>query len=914
MNIFSRCAASVVVLSTIVAASSARAADAEPVDYLRDIKPLLTKHCLACHSPVRQKSQYRIDTAEGVIRGGASGAAVMPLRSAESPLIHALTGTHDHPRMPPQDEGPPLSADEIDLVRRWIDAGAKAPPEIPQSDPRAHWAFQRVVRPVPPQVNEVAWIRNPLDSFILAEQEKHGVAHAPAANKSALLRRVYLDLLGLPPTRAEQQAFLADESPDAYERVVERLLSRGEYGERWGRHWMDVWRYSDWAGWGKQIRDSQPHIWHWRDWIIEQINADRPYDEMIRSMLAADELTPTDRNELRATGYLARNFKLLSREQWLQDTVEHTAKSFLGLTLNCARCHDHMTDPIEQREYYAFRAIFEPHQVRLDRQPGTADVTIDGLPRVYDKDLTAPTFLFVRGDERNPRKDKPIEPGALAILKVNYQVNDVTLPRAASDPLRQAFVMTDDLAAAERALADARKKSAEQRQVPADKVSEYDRQLGDRDTALAEAKLASLRAVIEVERLEIAGDSSSPAWRKAAETTVAAQRMESITTAERDMFVAANDLKLQDAELSKLKDAAQGNLDDAKVKAQLVKRDAAAKKLADAQAKHKQAVDVQSKPLDGAYTKRKLDTYPTTSSGRRTALARWIVDPSNPLTARVAVNHIWGRHFDRALVATTANFGTQGAAPSHPQLLDWLAAELVQPSQQGVRPWSLKHIQRLIVSSSTYRQAAVNPMSAKQSTDPDNRWVWHFPSRRLEAEVVRDCVLAVAGQLDLTQGGPDIDHQQGLSVKRRSVYFRHAAEKQMTFLKIFDVAGVNECYERRESVMPQQALALANSELSIVQSRLLARRLHDEFGDDHGAFITAVFETIISRPPRDNEQAACITFLADQSKWFRDSAARLTERAQQPLDGSRPSGDPTVRARENLVHAVLNHHEFVTLP
>src|SRR5262249_12572714 len=220
------------------------------------------------------------------------------------------------------------------------------------------------------------------DALIVSDHQARGLTPRPDASRPVLLRRLYLDLTGLPPTTEALHAFLADDSSDAYETIVDRLLTSPRHGERWGRHWMDVWRYSDWAGWGAQIRDSQPHIWRWRDWIIESINADKGYDRMVQEMLAGDELAPEDPQALAGTGYLVRNFKLLSREKWIQDTVEHTAMAFLGLTLQCAKCHDHMYDPISQTEYYQLRAVFEPHHVRIDRIPGQADSKKDGIARV----------------------------------------------------------------------------------------------------------------------------------------------------------------------------------------------------------------------------------------------------------------------------------------------------------------------------------------------------------------------------------------------------------------------------------------------------------------------------------------------------------------------------------------------------
>src|SRR2546421_7297886 len=262
-----------------------------------------------------------------------------------------------------------------------------------------HWAFAPPVRPPVPEVKNTGWVRNPVDAFVAAERERRGLTPRPEAPRHVLLRRVYLDLVGLPPTREELHAFLADTSPDAYEKVVDRLLASPRYSERWGRHWMDVWRYSDWAGYGAEVRESQPHVWQWRDWIVESLNGDKGYDRMVREMLAGDELAPADPATLRATGFLVRQYYKFNRNVVLDNTVEHTAKAFLGLTLNCARCHDHMYDPVAQKEYYSFRAIFEPCLARTDRVPGHLDTKELGLPRIYDATPDAPTYLFVRGNE-----------------------------------------------------------------------------------------------------------------------------------------------------------------------------------------------------------------------------------------------------------------------------------------------------------------------------------------------------------------------------------------------------------------------------------------------------------------------------------------------------------------------------------
>ena len=615
--------------------------------------------------------------------------------------------------------------------------------------------FEVVKRPAVPKIKNAAWVRNPIDAFIAAEHESRSLKPRPEAPPEVLLRRVYLDLIGLPPTPAERRAFLEDcasAKPQvreaAYEKVVDDLLKRPQYGERWGRHWMDVWRYSDWAGYGAQVRDSQPHIWHWRDWIIDSLNSDKGYDRMILEMLAGDELAPDDPNALAGTGFLVRNYKLLSRETWMQDAVEHTFLAFQGVTIGCAKCHDHMFDPILQTDYYQVRAIFEPHNVRTDRVPGEADIKKDGLPRAYDKDLAAVTQFFIRGDDRNPDKSKKIVPGVPEVLGGRFPpIERIKLPSVPPPP-----------------------------------------------------------------------DKKTPA-------------------------------------------------------------------------------------------------YPSESTGRRLALAKWLADAENPLTARVAVNHVWLRHFGQAIVPTVFDFGRNGRPPSHPALLDWLAAEFMASTKPqdkrsvpgGAGGWSMKSLHRLIVTSATYRQAST-PDLANTQIDQDNKYLWRFPPHRLEAEAVRDCVFFVAGKLDLKVSGPDIDYPLGLTVPRRSLYFRHAAEKQMEFLQLFDAASVTESYERRHSIVPQQALALMNSELSLTHARILARSIAAKTSDPD-AFTASAFEHVLSRRPTPMESKECADFLVEQMDRYQ--SAKLT--GGNVADGSQPSNDPAQRARENLVHALMNHHEFVTI-
>jgi hypothetical protein len=806
-----------------------------------------------------------------------------------SNLIELLAG-----RFPGDAKDRP-AAQELAEARKTLAAFEKAKQGYP-------WRpFDVVRRPDLPRVKNSAWVHNPIDAFIAAEHEALGLKPRSEAPKAVLLRRLYLDLIGLPPTPKELHEFLGDSSEGAYEKVVNRLLNSPQYGERWGRHWMDVWRYSDWAGYGAQIRDSQPHIWRWRDWIIESLNEDKGYDRMVLEMLAGDELAPEDPKALAATGYLVRNFKLLSREKWMQDTVEHTTQAFLGVTLGCARCHDHMFDPILQKEYYQVRAIFEPHHVRTDRIPGFPDTTKNGLVRAYDARLEEPTWLFIRGDDRTPDKSKPMAPGVPDVLGGDFKLEPIKLPLTAVVPDRRPFVLQELIAGFEKSveLHDQDVANAERATWTAHLVFqpvnaplaaltrlgmqprlEASRQGTVMAREAGREVLRMYRLLAEVERLEDLGKANTPEWAKVATERTASERRFAFLKARNEVF--------------RLKHGFASPDPKGKVTAEQ-RRAEVEKALAKAEADLKL-------PASTNYTKRTVPTFPKTSTGRRLAFARWIADRDNPLTARVAVNHIWLRHFGQALVPSVFDFGRNGRPPSHPALLDWLAAEFMESG------WKMKALHRLIVTSNTYRQASTPDLS-NVAIDRDNKYLWRMTPRRAEAEVVRDCIFYVGGTLDLTMGGPDIVHKLGLTTPRRSLYFQHAAEKQMEFLEIFDGPSVTECYERRPSIIPQQALALINSDLTLTQARLLARRLAAKTGSDSAMFIRQAFEHTLSRPPSATELAECTTFLDEQTA--RHASAK--RQAANETDGRLPSSEPAVRARENLVHVLMNHHEFVTI-
>jgi hypothetical protein len=1065
------------------------------VDYVRDVKPILAGHCYACHGAVKQRGGLRVDTAAFLHEGGDNGPAISPGKSGDSMLVRRLLGQDDLPRMPPAKDGDALKPAQVAMIRKWIDQGAAVPKdERPETDPKDHWAFRPPTRPAVPSVKNTGWVRNPVDAFLVAEHEKRGLTPQAPAEKSLLLRRVYLDLIGLPPTRAELAAFLSDPSDDAYEKVVDQLLARPQYGERWGRHWMDVWRYSDWWGLGQELRNSQKHIWHWRDWIVESLNRDKGYDRMLLEMLAADELYPTDADALRGTGFLARHYFKFNRTTWLDETIEHTGKAFLGLTLNCAKCHDHKYDPISQVDYYRFRALFEPYQIRLDQVPGETDYEKDGVPRVFDCNLVAPTYLHVRGNEQQPDKERKITPGIPKFFAPDgLDIQPIKLPPEAHNPGLRPFVLDDHVKAAERQLATAREQlaSAKQRlaaleknktepakpapkELVRDAFATLDNQIweivsGDwkiESGKLAQKQTGAMRTALRLKQtpptdfearvkfailggetyhsvglsFDVGGEHESlvyltahaadprvqlaykragtyvyppdakqsrkvalkqpqemtirvrnsllnvavngqhafayqlpngrhpghidliafdaaarfdeftlstlpadavlvNAGNKAAVPTTAAQARAAVAVAEKTIAEAESGIaalkaraaadRASEAQRKALAQrAAKAEKEHAVATAELALAKAVAKGDAAAVKSTRAAVETARKaaaspgeqytPLAGALKtlESNLETeasrrkpFPTTSTGRRSALAKWVADRKNPLTARVAVNHVWARHFGQPLVASVFDFGRKGTPPTHPELLDWLAVEFMDGPSSSPRPaggegpglrghagWSMKHLHKLIVTSSAYRMSSAGASAENRAKDPDNRYLWHMNSQRMESQVVRDCLLALGGDLDLTQGGPTVATAQQEASRRRSLYFFSSAIERNRFLMTFDDADPLDCYRRRESIIPQQALALSNSKLALSMAEKITERMagvNAKRGD--GEFIREAYLTLLAYEPDRDEIAAC-----------QDALARWRE-----ILRGRPDADR--QARRQLVHALLNHNDFVTI-
>jgi hypothetical protein len=740
---------------------------------------LLEARCLGCHNAAGKQSGFDLSNRETALRGGDRGPGLVPGKAKESFLYQVLAHTAK-PAMPKF--GAKFSEAELALVAGWIDDGAPWEKVVSKGPKRSsHWAFNKPVRPAAAS----------LDALVKTE--------APEASAGVLLRRLHLDLVGMPPTPDET----ARHAKLSYEQTVDALLADPRYGERWGRHWMDIWRYSDWYGYRRsnEVRNSHKHMWRWRDWIVESLNSGKPYDRMIVEMLAGDEVAPDDPKTLRATGFLARNYSKFDRDGWMQDAVDHTMLGFMGVTVKCARCHDHKYDPIAQEEYYRLRAVFEPYEVRMDRVPGETDVEKDGLTRIFDAALDRPTYLLIRGNIQTPDKANVLTPATPAALGPALgKVDAVSLPLASYYPDHREFVHAELLAQAKDAITKA----------AGDPLA----------LAAAQAELPALEARIAAERAKFA----VPADPNFEELAAKARELE------RKAGILRGHEKLQKAQ--------------AEMTAALAGEKPDSKKVAEAQKNLAAATAALTQPATG-YTPIGKE-YPTKSSGRRTALAQWVGSTENPLTARVAVNHIWLRHFGTALVPTVFDFGLNGQKPTNQPLLDFLATEFMNSG------WNMKALHKTILMSAAYK--AVRPAS-----------------RRLEAEVVRDSILAVAGELDRTMGGPDIDPAKGFEVRRRSLYFSHSPDMQMQFLQVFDGANPTECYERNESVVPQQALAMANSQLSQEMAAKLARRLEGP------GFVDRAFQTVLGRLPA--------------------SAERKLAAEAAPVD---------------LIHALFNHNDFVT--
>ncbi len=777
---------------------AAMAGGAERVDFSRDIQPLFAKRCVACHGPDTQEGGLRLDSQAGATGALASGGrAIVPGDSAASEILARITSTDPDVQMPP--EGARLAPAQVASIKRWIDEGAEW---------KEHWAFRPLVRPPVPAV---AGVGNPIDAFIRAELERRGLPVPKPAEKLALVRRATYDVTGLPPSEQEARDFLADESPRAWERVVDRLLASPHYGEQWARHWLDLVRYADTNSFE---RDSKkPHAWRYRDYVIRSFNDDKPYDRFVIEQLAGDELPGPSSDELIATGYYRLGIwddEPADREQarydWLDDIVSTTGQVFLGLSINCARCHDHKIDPLTQREYYAMLSFFE------------------NITPLGDRHLN-PAFI-----------ERPIATEGTSAEEVSHRAQDL-------DRRRQEARL--EVAAIEK------------------RIKEHGDQAID---DLAKADLATLKDRVKSLDKEHAGIAKA--------LVVSEFGREPRPT---HIFYRGNP---------------------------------------HAERTPENRVEPAFPAVLRAPAPEIVPPADSRTTGRRTALAKWIASPDNPLTARVMANRVWQHHFGRGIVRSPNNFGFAADPPTHPKLLDWLAAELVASG------WRLKPLHRRILMSEAYRAAASGNGEAS-AKDPLNDAFWRFDMRRLTAEEIRDSIHAASGVLNPKMFGPGVypaipeavlagqsrpGNGWGTSPPeeqaRRTIY-AHVKRSLITpIVADFDVADTDtSCPVRFVTTQPTQALGMMNGDFLHNQARVFAERARREAlaantqpgtsaDDDVAAIVRRALEIALVRPIHDDEVmrgVALVDVLESQ-------------------DGIGPS-----RAIEIYCLMVLNLNEFIYL-
>jgi uncharacterized protein DUF1553/uncharacterized protein DUF1549/cytochrome c len=815
---------------------------------------VLKVECLRCHRGSQAKGGLDLTARESALRGGQSGPVLVAGRPDESRLIRAVRREVDPP-MPPRKTLPP---ETVEVLRQWVERGiewpappaaerpAAAPPATPVA-PGAPWWRDPVRRPLLPEVKAAEWIRSPVDAFVLARLEARGLSPAPPAGRRELLRRAYFDLLGLPPDPREVDRFLADESPDAWERLIDRLLASPRYGERWGRHWLDLVRYAETSGYERD--GPKPNAWRYRDYVIDAFNADMPYDRFVTEQLAGDEIDGATGDSLIATGFYRLgpeddepDDKEQARFDELDDVVRTASGAFLGLTIGCARCHDHKFDPIPQVDYYRLLAHFSGIKYS-DEVPLAPAPVVEGF-----RAAKAAVEAKVKGIEGEIA-------GLLAATRDRLFAEKLALlePR-----LRDAY------RAPAAGRSEEEKKLAEE---AAKQAAPSPEEIARRLPPEAKAREKELRAKIEeVKR------SLPPRYPEALGIT------EEGAPPKAHVLIRGNARQLG----PEVEPGFPSVL---------------------ASARRSRAAGPAARPVKKPV-----------ASGRRLDLARWIVDPQNPLATRVWVNRVWEHHFGRGIVRSPSDFGTMGDPPTHPEILDWLAAELVE---QG---FQLKPLHRLIMTSSAYRMSsALDPRA--QEADPANDLFWRRDLRRLEAEAVRDSILAVSGRLNLKMGGPsvfppvskEVLHGQSRpgegwttsppeEAARRSIYVFVKRSVPLPLLEAFDAADTGQtCARRNVTTIAPQALTLLNGEFVQEESRSFAERLRKEVGEEPARQVERAYRLALARPPSASEMETALGFLARQA-----------ERARKPGAGAPPSEiDAARRALESFCLVVLNLNEFV---
>ena len=797
----------------------------------RKVADIFDFNCIVCHGRAKQEGGLDLRTVAAMRKGGKHGPALVPGKSAQSLLVSRIEKDEMPTRLGRSEASvKPVSSAELEMIRSWIDAGAPEPPRRPilRNEPsslsaadRNWWSFQSPRRPEIPRVRpeHEGSIRNPIDAFLLERLERTGLGFSPEADRNTLLRRLSFDLTGLPPTPAEIEAYTNDEKPGAYERLVRRLLDSPRYGERWGQHWLDAAGYSESDG-GDGFDPIRAEYYLYRDYVIRALNSDKPYNRFLLEQLAGDELddylhtkefTPALADNLIATGFLRTCVDPTGRPvhnfppdraQVLADTVQVVDSALLGLTLGCARCHSHKYNPISHKDYYAFSAIFAAAYTPLDWR--TPKDRLVELGNQAERDAAKSRNDAIEAQVA-PIKAR-IEALATSFKPRLHQKKLDDLPEAIRGDVKIAL------------------------ELPEAKRNPIQKYLNEKLSTHFEPKDAELLAAFPEYREKATAWRDEIARLEARKMILPRARALTDTAPEADPFY-------------------------------LLKRGEAYNRGGEVRPDVPDVLRGENVPLPV------LPPWPGAPiTGRRLALARWLTRPDHPLTTRVFVNRVWQDHFGNGIVATADDFGRTGTLPSHPELLDWLATELVR---QG---WSMKALHSLIVTSTAYRQSSRrSPELAK--ADPNDLLLGRFPLRRLDAEAIHDSILAVAGSLNLTMHGPASEvvvDAEGQVVardapehRRRSVYMLHRRSQPLTVIDTFDAPRMTiNCIKRRGSTVASQALLLLNSEWILSQAERMAGRIQDEVGTDPARQVDLAYRLVFSRPARTHETEQALAFLS----------------------------------------------------
>ena len=765
-------------------------------EFEQHIRPILVTKCLKCHGESKQEANLRLDSREAILTGGDNGPVIHVGDAAASLLVQAIR--YEGPEMPPQE---PLTEEQVARFETWINNGAVWPQadadlrpasgSITEAD-RQWWAYQPVRTPAVPVLNNDSWSRNPVDRFVLNKLRQHAMSPAPVAKPEVLVRRLYLNLLGLPPTPEQLNEFLRDASPDRWNRLVDKLLSSPSYGEHWGRHWLDLVRFAESDGWKQDA--YRPNIWRYRDYVVASFNEDKPYPEFVREQLAGDEIEFHGPDQLAATGYLRLGIyeynQRNARAHWndiLNELTDVTSDVFLGMGMACARCHDHKFDPLLQTDYFQLRAFFEPlvwrddvayatRQQQSDHQQAmvTWQTATEKTRQEIDQ-LTKPYFdrKWNTTVDKFPLDiqtciQKPFEKRTSWEHQMVYLI-ERQFHEEGSGPLKS--------------LNDKDKQQYEKLQRELDKF--------------AHLKPEPLPALMT------AADSQGPVT-----PTMIPENPE--------LPIEPGFLKVVDLE-------GPTQLD----------------------------VDLSSERF---------------SSGRRSALADWIIRDDNPLTPRVIVNRVWQQHFGQGIVASASDFGRLGSLPSHPELLDWLTADFVQNG------WNLKRLHRLILESNTWQQAANHPLATEyEQKDPSESLLWRARVRRLTAEQIRDAMLSVTGELQHGVGGPS---ESGQAI-RRALYIKSFRNTPDDFLHAFDKAnGLKSESQRNRTTTAMQSLLMVNGSFPMMRAEAFTQRLAKEPTHDTHALVNLAVQLAWGRLPTDAERTRAIEYIGADAQLDPRSAGR----------------------------------------